>query len=177
MTRFGPLLLLLALPACQFEASDDRTAGNGAKASLTINATDDPANASIAISDNRVTIDTSALKANIRMPAIKISNADMDIDGMALYPGTTITGMDLSGDGADHPRGHVRMTMRSDDAPAGIIAYYQRAAAGAGYRVAAPSSADGDTTLVATKGADKAVHIALRPDGAGTSGVITISGE
>lgn len=174
-TRSLLLLPLIALAACQFEAKvDPKQDADVNEAAVDIRLTGD---GNAAVGDDRVSIDAPGFKASLKVPGLEMGGDAMDIDGLKLYPGSTVTGVDVQGDRPDGKGGQVRMGLRSGDAPDRVMAYYRRAAAEAGYTVAPPTRADGETVLAATKGPDKDIRIALRPEGAGSVGSILITGD
>src|SRR5512139_2351359 len=62
-------------------------------------------------------------KVSISLPSLKLNNPDVDIDGVKLYPGARVTGVDISGEDGQSEGG---MTIRfiSDAAPNKIRDYY-----------------------------------------------------
>ncbi|HEY1124720.1 MAG TPA: DUF4230 domain-containing protein [Sphingobium sp.] len=67
--------------------------------------------------------DGANTKVSIRLPSLKLDNPDVDIDGVKLYPGARVTGVDISGEDGQSEGG---MTIRfiSDAAPDEIRDYY-----------------------------------------------------
>lgn len=45
-----------------------------------------------------LSLDLPDIKAQIRLPKIKLKTGDVDIDGVRLYPGSRVTGIDLAGE-------------------------------------------------------------------------------
>jgi hypothetical protein len=62
-------------------------------------------------------------KVSLGLPSLKLNNPDVDIDGVKLYPGARVTGVDISGEDGRSEGG---MTIRfiSDAAPDKIRDYY-----------------------------------------------------
>jgi hypothetical protein len=93
--RYLPLLLLpLALAACD---------GKGGTA-VSINATsDDGDNAVFAMNNGSVSIKSDGFEGNFKVPAIKMTAENFDMDGVKLYPNSTITSFNI--DATDHKGG------------------------------------------------------------------------
>lgn len=62
-----------------------------------------------------VTIDAPGLKAAIALPKIQLDADDVDISGVKLYPGSKVTGMNVTANDRTHSGGQVRIAF---DAPA-----------------------------------------------------------
>lgn len=87
-----PLLLLLplALAAC-----------DGKGTSISINATsDDGDNATFRMNNNTLAIKSEGFEGSVKVPAIKMTAENFDMDGVKLYPNSTITGFNM--DVQDH---------------------------------------------------------------------------
>lgn len=63
-----------------------------------------------------VTIDAPGIKASIALPKIQLDANDVDIGGVKLYPGSKVTGMNVTANDRAHSGGQVRIAF---DAPAG----------------------------------------------------------
>ncbi|NYT41241.1 hypothetical protein HZY97_10770 [Sphingomonas sp. R-74633] len=89
--RTLPLLLLpLALAAC-----------DGKGTSVTINATsDDGENSTFAMNNGTVAIKGGGFEGNFKVPAIKMTADNFDMDGVKLYPNSAITSFNI--DAQDH---------------------------------------------------------------------------
>jgi hypothetical protein len=120
--------------------------------------------------DGRVRIDTPVLKADVKLPRLAIDAAELDLDGMKLFPGAKVAGMEIQArDGRD--RGGVRLNF---DAPAGmdeVRGWFAAEARRAGFdmRVDGPA-------LVGTSKDGSPVRIEFAEAGAGrTRGSVTLS--
>ena len=93
MRRLSLLLVLpLALAACD---------GKGGT-SVSINATsDDGDNSTFAMDNDTVAIKGDGFEGNFKVPAIKMTAENFDMDGVKLYPNSTITSFNI--DAKDHP--------------------------------------------------------------------------
>lgn len=89
--RTLPLLLLpLALAAC-----------DGKGTSISINATsDDGENSTFAMDNGTVAIKGDGFSGNFKVPSIKMTAENFDMDGVKLYPNSTITSFNI--DAQDH---------------------------------------------------------------------------
>lgn len=89
--RYLPLLLLpLALAAC-----------DGKGTSISINATSEAGeNSSFAMDNGTVAIKGDGFSGNFRVPGIKMTAENFDMNGVKLYPNSTITSFDI--DATDH---------------------------------------------------------------------------
>jgi hypothetical protein len=89
--RTLPLLLLpLALAAC-----------GGKGTAISINAhSDDGDNSSFQVNNGSVAIKADGFEGNFKIPAIKMTAENFDMDGVKLYPNSTITSFNI--DALDH---------------------------------------------------------------------------
>ena len=100
----------------------------------------------------------------------------MDLNGIKMFPGTQIDGVNILGQGEEG--GRVSLTYSAAATPADLLAHYRREAAGAGYALR-----DGPAELIGTRrggdGKDETVDITARPDpaGRGAIGTIVVSGK
>ncbi len=97
----------------------------------------------------------------------------MDIDGIELYPGSRVTGVDIRG-GRNGGQDNVRISYVNPDAPEKLKAYYEAAGRDHGFTVNPPTEEGAATVLHLTNAEGKAVHIAIEPDAAGSKGAVTI---
>lgn len=159
--RVLPLAALLAVSAC----------GDGPGTSVTINAGD--GNVVLGTDANgQVAIDTPAFKGKFTLPKVKLDASNFDMNGVHLYPGSTISAMtidaqDKSGNDRD---AKVRVTFASPAAPAAVRDWFKTKLNAAKFSVAA----DG-TGLSGTTDDNEPFKLDLTAEGTETSkGVITI---
>ena len=90
MIRLLPLAIAaIALAAC------DGQGGNSTTISFSSNGSD--GNVAGAIDkDGNIKIDSDGFKADVKIPAIKLDAKDFDMNGVHLYPGSTITTMNIA---------------------------------------------------------------------------------
>lgn len=122
--------------------------------------------------NNQVALNIPGLNANLNLPNLNIGE-HIDLNGIKLAPNTKVGNVDIIAHdhGSGGSDGHVRLDFTNPDAPAALIAYYNRQATEAGYLTSA--NADG---LTARKGA-RQFALAVQPQAGGSAGRITITGE
>lgn len=161
MTRlFLAGLLALPLAACngdvgnvQFSLND--TDGNSASLSL----------------------DLPGLKGNLKLPDAKISSHDFDLNGVKLYPGSTIKHLNVNihggvGNSDGETNGDVDVSFTSPATPDKVHSYFKDKLTAAGFTLH-----DAGMGLAGTTDEGKPVMIDLSPAGAdSTSGTIHITG-
>ena len=143
-------------------------------ASFSINTSDTDGNASTSVdSEGEATIDTPFFKGKVTIPKLKLDGSDFEMNGVHLYPGSTISAMNV--DAHDRPGekndGSVRVTFASPAAPATVRDWFKEKLNAAHFKLTAKANG-----LTGTTDEDKPFTLDLTPDGAGKSkGVITIS--
>lgn len=159
-----PLAALIGLSAC----------GDGKGTSISINSSDADGNITFGTDANgQVAIDTPVFKGKFTLPKLKLDATSFDMNGVHLYPGSTISGMNV--DAHDDPRktdddGRVRVTFASPATPATVRDWFKDKLNAAKFTV----SADG-AGLVGKTDQGKPFKLGLAADGADKSnGVITI---
>lgn len=131
---------------------------NGADFALTLDGNEGSAN---------VSVDLPVIQGKFRLPALKIGT-DVDIEGVKLYPGTKVTGIDIAGE-EGHSDGSLAIRFLSDAAPAALRRYYLDAFKEKGMAVTSSAYS------ISGRGENgKPFRIDLEPqdDGSGTSGTI-----
>ena len=122
-----------------------------------------------------VSIAIPGLDGRMKVPGISLSGDDMDIDGIKLYPGTKLNGLNVTArEGASD--GVVEMRFTSPAAPDLLAAYYARAVRASGFSGASVAGSGGKVTLTATKPGGDAVTIETAPAAGGTAGRILVKG-
>ena len=100
----------------------------GAKGTdITISGTDSegkPATAKMDGATGRVTIDVPGVKVDVPLPRIELDSGNFDVGGVKLYPGSTVSGLnvltDKKGDGGDG----VKITFDAPADPATVSAWF-----------------------------------------------------
>ena len=122
-------------------------------------------------------IDSDDFKANVEIPGLSFAANHMDLNGMKLYPGSTVKGMHVHAiDKGGVDRGEVVVDFISPAAPAAVARHMADQARSAGYAVAT----DNATSVSGTKadGADKdSFTTTLNPSGDKTVGHLTLVGR
>ena len=128
-----PLLLaaLLPLAAC---------GGGGPGTTISINASDANGNVAFGADANgQLAIDSPLFKGKLKLPKIQLNASDFDMNGVHLYPGSTISGMTIDAkDGAasGDKDGGVRVSFESPAAPAVVRDWFRDKLTTAGFKVA-----------------------------------------
>lgn len=108
----------------------------------------------------------SGAKISLSLPSLKLDNPDIDIDGVKLFPGAKVTGVDISGqDGRSE--GGVIVRFNAEAPPAKIRDYYLAAFKQKGVTAAARG-----TGIVGTDHDGTPFRIDLEANDAGTRGAI-----
>lgn len=142
-------------------------------ASFSINASDADGNGTASIDGKgEATIDTPFFKGKVTLPKLKLDADNFDMNGVHLYPGSTISGMNV--DMKDRPGnkhdGQVRVTFASPAAPSTVRDWFKEKLNAAGFKLG-----DKGNGLTGKTDEDKPFTLELTPDGADKSnGVITI---
>lgn len=161
---FRPLILatagLLALSAC------DRS---NEGASVSINA--DGGNVLGAIDGNtgEMKIDVPGFQGSVKLPKIKIDTGNFDLNGVRLYPGSSIRNLNIVG---NDKTGGLRVAFTSPAKPAIVRDWFAQRLGKVGYQVHAEGP-----NLIGTTDENKPFRLELAPDGADkANGTIVISG-
>lgn len=128
MFRLALLPPLLALAAC----------GSGPATSISLNATsDEGGNASIATDVNgHVAIKAPGFDGAIKLPQLRIDAADFDVNGVKLYPNSTIEALNVDAEEkAGKDRGEVHIAFRSPAAAGTVQGWFRDKMAARGFKV------------------------------------------
>ena len=157
MLRFALLMPLFSLAAC----------GSGPGTSISINATsDEDGNASIATDANgHVAIKAPGFDGAIKLPQFHINAADFDVNGVKLYPDSTIDALNVDAEGkAGKDKGEVHIAFRSPAAAATVQRWFRDRMVARGFKV----ETDG-MGLKGTTDEGDPFRLALSADGADKS--------
>ena len=147
----GAALLTLPLAGCD----------NGSGTSFTLNATD--ANSAMTVTDNGQTgefaVNVPGFAGKLKMPRIHLDGDDVDLNGVHLYPGSKVTGMNID---ADHDQGAVHIAFESPADPATVQAWFLDKLNAAGFMLHAEGSG-----LSGTSESGEPFTLDLQPDGTG----------
>ena len=126
-------------------------------------------------------IDTDDFKANIEVPGLEFSGKHMDINGIKLYPGSSIRGMHVAAtDKGDDKRHSVAFDFISPAAPLEVVEYLTKQAEDAGYSVVRAPDSDGAKVIEGTRTKDdetSRLRFVLKPSGAQTAGSAALDGS
>lgn len=143
--------IMLSLPAALLLAA----CGQGESTDFSISS----ANGSAGISNGVATIDVPGFKGELRLPQLKIDAANLDLNGVQLFPGTTVGNIAVNAAGQND--GRLRIAFDSPATVPQVRQYLIDQFAQAGFKVAA----DG-TGLSGTTADGKPVRVTLNAAGA-----------
>ena len=160
--------MVLPLAACD---------GANQGTSIAINSTGDDGNmiAGVDGKTGEVSFNAPGVSGKLKLPKIQLNAGSFDMNGVHLYPGSTISSMNINAHdkpgGDDDHDGSVRVAFESPAAPAAVRDWFQKKLSGAGYKI----RVDGNG-LAGTSEEGKPFRIELTPAGANrSSGTITTS--
>lgn len=167
MTRnWIALPLVLALAAC----GDGSNEGNGAAISVKSG----EGEASIkADKDGRVAVKAPGFEGSIKLPKFDLGAENFEIDGLKLYPGSTISNFDIDANRDKGGKDTVRVTFDAPAAAGQVRNWFQEQMQTAGFTVAAK---DGQLKGKTSEGSD----FTLKLDPAGndkSQGTLTVLGK
>ncbi len=159
-----PLLLAaLLVPIAACNQSEKGT-------SVTINGDNGTMIGGVDGNSGEVKIDVPGFKASVTMPKIKIDAGDFDLNGVKLYPGSSIEGINVQGD--TDQKGGVRVHFTSPATPDTVRGWFAERLGKVGYTI----RTDG-ANLVGTTDENKPFRLDLTPDGSDKAkGTILIGG-
>lgn len=172
-----PALLLMIVPllaGCHVKvATDDKQDGKTVTKSVTVTTADGTTKSTSIVSggDHGFGIDTDKFKMALDIPGLNLSGGNLDIDGMKLFPGSSVHGMKVNAheDSDDHEKNSkVVVSFTAPASPAAVLDHAVKEAEGAGWKVVRTGNA-----LSGTKDGDSFAY-ALTPSGDKTDGTLTI---
>ncbi len=114
-------------------------------------------------------IDIPGFKGAVQLPKIKIDTANFDLNGVRLYPGSTIRNLNIVG---NDKNGGLRVAFASPATPAIVRDWFAQRLGKVGYQVHPEG-----TNLIGTTDENKPFRLELAPDGTDkATGTIVISG-
>jgi len=156
----APFAAALLLAGCDVKESD------GGNTSVTLGGGEMNLTSGTGGKAGEVKIDVPGFQAKVKLPGIKIDADDFDMNGVKLYPGSTISGMNVMADndkgGGD---GTVTVAFDSPAAPDAVAAWFQKELTGVGYTLTRAGNA-----LTGTTEEKKPFSLTLDPAAAGHSG-------
>ena len=128
-----------------------------------------------------LSIDTDAFKANVEIPGLQVSGENMDIDGIKLYPGSTVRGVKVAANDANGTKAHsVAFDFISPAGPEAVAKHLIEQAEHAGFSVLRAPDLNGAAVLEGRKdkaGDNNHFRFVLKATGAQTDGNATIDGD
>ncbi len=176
--RPAPLLLVAALllPACSVRTHD---ANGNRDASITIgNSTDGNGGGNT----QSVSIDVPGFSAKVNVPDLDLGSDTTKIDDLAIFPGTKVNGVKITGQASDgsggDSKGDVEMGFSAPGDPAKIIDWYRGQAQQQGWTIVPPSGAN-QFQATKTESGHSATQFALQVAQAagGSSGRFFVTGR
>ncbi|HEY0623037.1 hypothetical protein [Sphingomonas sp.] len=167
MTRnWLALPLVLALAAC----GDGSGEGNGA--SISVNSGE--GNASIkADKDGRVAVKVPGFEGSIKLPKFDLKAENFEVDGLKLYPGSTIASLNVDANRDAGGEDRVRVQFEAPAAAGQVRSWFEEQMQAAGFTVAAK---DGQFSGKTSEGSD--FTLKLDPTGDSKSrGTLTVLGK
>jgi hypothetical protein len=151
-------LLVLALPIALLAACDGKDG-----TAITLNADSAEGNVVASIGSNgQMALNAPGISGSIKLPAIKLDADDFDMNGVHLYPGSKISGMNI--DGHDRPGrdddGQVKVSFESPASPGTVRDWFARKFSDAGFKVTPSASG-----LTGTTEEGKPFRLDLAPKG------------
>lgn len=165
-----PLIALALSPALLLAACND-----GPGTSISIDAKGDDGNGAVTVDkDGRVSVKAPGFESSIKLPKIQIDAEDFEINGLRLYPGSTID--DLNVDAKDNAggkdEGTVRVGFAAPAASGAVRDWFRKSMADKGFTV----EAKGSGLAGKTRDGDP-FTLELTPGGEGrTRGVLAVTG-
>jgi hypothetical protein len=137
--------------------------------SITFNADDD--NGAMTMSDNgqtgEVALNVPGFSGKLKLPKLHLDGNDVEFNGVHLYPGSKVTGMNVDAGGDE---GVVHIAFDSPADPGAVRGWFQSKLTGAGFTLHADGSG-----LAGKTDEDKPFRLDLQPDGSGhAKGKITV---
>ena len=162
-----PLALCAVAAALSLAACSDKPG-----ASISLNASDGNANGAMTMTDNgqtgEVALKVPGFSGKLKLPKLHLDGNDVSFNGVHLYPGSKVTGMNIDAGG---DKGTVHIAFDSPADPATVRGWFQGKLTGAGFTLHAE-----DNGLAGTTDDDKPFRLELQPDGNGhAKGMITVS--
>lgn len=163
MSRRALIIPLVALTLASCDRSGDGT-------SISFNTDGGNVQGAIDGRSGEMKIDVPGFKGAITMPKIKLNAENFDIDGVHLYPGSTIEGMNIAGDSDKGGKDGVRVSFTSPASADTVRNWLADRLEKAGATV----KVDGQSIVGKTKDAE-ALRVDIAPQGSGqTRGTIVV---
>jgi hypothetical protein len=113
-------------------------------------------------------IDTPAFAGRVNIPGLSIGGEDMDLDGMKLPPGSSVTGIKV--DAPETGKDQVRIAFTSTGAAAAVADHFRAQAKAAGYTLAPGAALD----VRGARPDGESFALTVTPAGAGATGALLL---
>ena len=170
----GLVVPLVLLAACEMKAG--KADGDNDMASLSIG---EDGNVSITANDGAdgVSVSVPGFEGKVKIPGMELGGDNMDIDGMKLYPGSEVKGINVT-DQKGAGNSLVQMRFTSPGAPDKVASYYADAARAEDFTDINVTNKGGVATFTAKKSDGDDITITMNPAAGGaTAGQIVIRGQ
>ncbi len=166
------VLPVLALAGCSDDGHETKTTATKDGVTTTTVTTSDGDNSVV----SGLKIDTDKLKANLDIPGISFGGDHMDMDGMKLYPGSTVNGVRVHAtDKPGDKQGSVVMAFTSPAALAAVAKHMADQATAAGFTLNSNTTALVSGSKPDDDGTNR-FSVTLAPKGGTTVGQLTMTG-
>lgn len=159
---------LLMLGACEMKVGKDDAAKDSASVKV-------GADGNVAISANDgaegVSISVPGFEGKMKIPGMELGGENMDIGGMKLYPGTKMSGINVTGQTGN---GVVEMRFTAPASPDKVAAYYTAAAPEADFSEVVVTNGNRSSKITATRNDGDHLTITVTPAPGGSAGTIMI---
>lgn len=162
IVRSATLLALGLLAACD-------SGGNGTTISFEGNESGERITARADGETGRVAIDTPGFKADIKLPRIELDSENLDINGVKLFPGSTVEGVEIIEDGSGPDYGTVRIRFSAPGNARAVRDWFDQRMRAEGFTLDA-----GGAGLSGTTNEDEPFRLDLAPEGETTRGTFTL---
>lgn len=170
-------ILMLAIPlamlaGCEFKVGKD----DGGKDAASVKVGEDGNVAIAADGGDGISIKVPGFEGKMSIPGVELGGDNMDVDGIKLYPGSTLHGINVT-DRKGPGNGAIDMRFTSPAAPDKVAAYYAAAARDNNFTEINVTNSAGTATLTATNPDGDPMTITMAPEKAGTTGRILVKSK
>lgn len=129
-----------------------------------------------------VAVSVPGFSAKLNLPGVDLAGGSTGIDGIAMHPGSKITGLNVTGKAGDGTGGesHGTVEMAFADpgaAPDALLAYYRDAAKRGGWTEVPPAAGQQFAATKAKDGGNEQLALQIAAAGSGSSGRFVVNGQ
>lgn len=125
------LPLCIGLAACDVETSSESADANATGTTVNINAKSEKGQDVRIAADGetgKVSVNLPGFDANVTLPKVMLKDSDFDIDGVKLYPGATVSSINVQGDKSGNNDGaHVQIVFSAPADPKPVRDWFAKA--------------------------------------------------